>query len=273
MNIIAVDDERYALENVKRVINKALPDCSLSCFNTPSRALLYADDNRVELAFLDVEMGGMNGLELAKRLKEIYGRTNIVFVTGYSEYAIDSYSVPASGYIVKPVSEKAILSAMEHLRHPALKTATLPEEVKLRVQCFGNFDAFAGGSLLHFSRSKAKELFAYLIHKRGASCTIRELAAVLFENAENDSGERQIQTYISSMMKVLREAGADDIIVKKFNSLAVDAEKIDCDYYRFLKWDTYAVNSYTGEYMANYSWAEFAVGYLDKMAFKEKTNR
>jgi len=264
MQIIAVDDEHLALKNVERVVRNALPECELSCFDTPSVALGYAKNNPIDIAFLDIEMGGMNGLELAKRLKEINGHTSVIFITGYSDYAVEAYSVPACGFIVKPVSAKAVLGAMEHLRKPVEKVAP-----RLRVQCFGNFEVFKNGVPLYFPRKKAKELFAYLVHKRGTTCTTQELIAVLFEDKSGKASlQKQIQTHISVMMKVLREAGVDDVVLKGFNSIAIDPGKIDCDYYNFIKWDPEAVNQYMGEYITNYAWAEFMIGYLDSKIFK-----
>lgn len=117
---------------------------------------------------------------------------------------------------------------------------------------------------MEFSRSKAKELFAYLIHKHGAGCTTRELCAVLFEDkAYSLSLSKQMQVIISSMTHSLEKVGSRNVIIKTYNSIAVDMIKLDCDFYRFLAWDPEAVNAYSGEYMANYGWAEFMVGYLD----------
>lgn len=147
------------------------------------------------------------------------------------------------------------IEEVNHLSCPAC----VSHEKKLRVQCFGNFEVFANGKPLYFPRSKSKEMFAYLIHKKGTSSTTRELAAVLFE--DNDS--INIQPYISTMMKVLSDCGAKDIVVKQYNSLSVDTSKLDCDYYRFLQHDTGAINEYVGEYMSNYIWADYIISYLD----------
>ena len=96
---------------------------------------------------------------------------------------------------------------------------------------------------------------------------MRELASVLFEDRPYTlSVQRQMQTIIAAMMKALRAVGAEHVVVKNYNSLSVDVDAIDCDYYRFLAGDASAVNAYTGEYLANYSWAEFVVGYLDRKA-------
>ncbi|MDR2543758.1 MAG: response regulator, partial [Treponema sp.] len=104
MKIIAVDDEQHALKSLQSAIEEALPNCSLSCFNKSKNALEYAKNNRIDVAFLDIEMAGMNGLQIAKSLKEIYGKTCIVFVTGHSHYAADAFALRANGYIMKPVT-------------------------------------------------------------------------------------------------------------------------------------------------------------------------
>jgi two-component SAPR family response regulator len=261
MHIIAVDDERPALKSIGRAIKAALPNADLHCFDMPSVALEHARKDSVDVAFLDVRMGGMDGLTLAKRLKEINPKTNIMFSTAYNEYAVDAFGVQACDYLMKPVTVKAVRNALEHLRNPI----AMPEQ-KLRVQCFGSFDVFVGDSpRLYFPRSKSKELLAYLIHKKGASCTIEELVAVLFEDREDfGSLNRQMQTIISTMRKVLRDAGVEGVIAKGYNSIAVDTGKLDCDYYRFLKQDTDAINHYMGEYMINYTWADLTTAYLDR---------
>lgn len=261
MNIIAVDDEPHALRSISRIIKIEIPGCEPSLFDAAEDALEYAKENRVDIAFLDIEMGGMNGLILAKHLKDVYGKTNIVFVTGYSEYALDAHILYPAGYLMKPITEEAFRGAMENLRHPVVLTSGKC----LRVQTFGNFEVFADGRPLRFPRNKSKEIFAYLVHKNGTSCTMNELAAVLEEKAD-----KNVRTYISSMTKTLEEAGAKDVIVKNRNSVSVVPDKFDCDLYRFFKKDADAVNSYTGEYMAQYSWAEFMAGYLDNKVFGYK---
>ena len=99
MNIIAVDDEKLALRDLTQILELVLPEASVSGFRTPQEALAHAWAVPVDIAFLDVEMKGMNGLELAKQLKDIRGRTNIVFATGFSQYAVDAFSVCASDYM------------------------------------------------------------------------------------------------------------------------------------------------------------------------------
>jgi len=99
MNILAIDDNVLALEELVSSIKEACPDDEIHSFSKPSELLDYAKENECDIAFLDIEMWGMNGIELAQKLKEIHAKINIIFVTGYSKYALDSYTVKASDSI------------------------------------------------------------------------------------------------------------------------------------------------------------------------------
>ena len=118
MNIIAVDDERLAIVSLERAIKDAIPDCNLACFDISVDALEYAQSNPIDVAFLDVNMPEMNGLELAEKLMELYENINIIFVTGYMEYGADATNLHASGYLMKPINTEKVLASMANLRKP-----------------------------------------------------------------------------------------------------------------------------------------------------------
>jgi len=268
MNILIVDDERLALENLKRTVEGVFKNSSITGFMKPSEALEYVHSasksglEKPDLAFLDIEMGGMNGLQLAKSLKDIYGKINIIFTTGYSKYAVDAYALHASGYLMKPVSAEAVTEAVENLRYQ-LKPQS---KHTIRVQTFGNFEIFAGDKPVKFTRMKTKELFAYLIMRRGTFCNNNEIIAVIWEEKPNTAAvQNQYRHLVMDLTKSLKSIGAEDILVKQRGLLAVLPEKISCDLYNFLDADTDTVNKYAGEFMAQYSWAEFTNAYLDKM--------
>lgn len=79
MRIVAVDDERIALNGLVSAIKKVAPDEELLSFQSPSEALSAAKESVFDIAFLDVEMRGMDGITLAKRLKAINPKINIIF--------------------------------------------------------------------------------------------------------------------------------------------------------------------------------------------------
>ena len=156
---------------------------------------------------------------------------------------------------MKPVTADEVKAELDDLRFPIVPK----NDVLLRVQCFGNFDVFLpSGEHVHFERSKAKEIFAYLVHRNGSSCTIKDIAAALFEDEPYDKKQQNyMQQLTYAMMKSLKAVGAEAAVVKGFNALAVDPKVLDCDYYRFKELDAGAVNSYQNEYMSQYYWADF----------------
>ena len=70
------------------------------------------------LAFLDIEMGKTSGLELCRTLLEINPRTNVVYLTAYSDYAMDAWSTGASGFMLKPITPEGIKAQLGSLRYP-----------------------------------------------------------------------------------------------------------------------------------------------------------
>lgn len=258
MTVLAVDDEYHALECLKKAVLKVIPDCTLACFDSSADALDYAAGHQVDVAFLDIRVDGMTGLEIAQRLKEIYGNTNIIFVTAYDEYMGNAFRLHASGYLEKPVSAEDIAAELEHLRSPVRTVAH-----RVRIQTFGSFEIFVNGSPVIFHRPKAKEALAYLVDRNGASVSKKELAAVLWENRNYT---RSIQSHLYKLIRdmevSLREAGAGEIVFVRRGVYALNTAEVSCDYYEYNRGDVVAVNSYRGEYMCNYSWAEFTAGLL-----------
>lgn len=261
MKIICVDDEKIALESILFSLNKIPSVKETLGFNKPNLCLDYLKENTADVAFLDINMRQMNGLSLAKAIKELRPEIHIIFLTGYSEYALDAFKLHASGYLLKPASLGDIQAELEHIKDS-------PSEIqggnRVRIQTFGNFEIFVDHKPVSFSRSKSKEILAYLVDRKGARASLSEIASVLWEDGIYDrSRQKQMQNFISELMKSLSAVNASDIIEKNRTGILIDASKVDCDYFSFLNGDIQAVNTYTGEYMTNYYWGEFTLGYLE----------
>ena len=255
MKILCLDDEYLALQMLETCVREVKPDAEVEGFDDQDELLESAEKSGCDVAFLDIHMRGMTGVEVAKRLKEINPKMNIIFVTGFSEYKGDAMDMKASGYIMKPITKEEVAEELNNLRFPIVPK----KNVKLRIQCFGNFDVFLpNGEHVRFERSKAKEVFAYLVHRHGSSCTLREIFAAIFEDEPYEKKlQNLLQTYIYAMVKNLKEIGAEDVIVRSYNALAVNPDLVDCDFYRFKELDPGAVNAYESEYMNQYPWADF----------------
>lgn len=264
MRIIAIDDEVLALDYLVNTLKTIRPEEEIIPFDDPDELLSYAEDNSVDIAFLDIRIYDTTGLEIAKKLKSMHPRINIVFVTAYGEYVSDAMRMHASGYLTKPFSAEDLKRELADLRYDVTEDKTEPTIISAK--CFGNFEVFnSKGDIIKFSRAKSKEAFAYLVCRNGSSCTVGELVGILFEDEPMDAKKKSyIQKIISIMVKDLEAAGVAGVIRKNYNSLAIDVKLIDCDYYKLLIDKTRTDLEYNGEFMSQYSWAEyFNVFYMD----------
>lgn len=249
MNVLLVDDEKLQLTRLEDSVKKVLPDAVIFSYTNPMLAQEEAKDKSIDIAFLDIEMPKVNGIMLAKSLKSINPKVNIIFVTAYDNYALDAMKLHASGYVSKPVSEKKIKEEIDGLRYPV----ELEEKNKLQVKCFGNFEVFCQGEPLRFTYSKSKEVFAYLIDREGATISVNELNAVLWE----EDHKSYLRNLIVDIQKTLNAAGVTDVFIKRHNECFIDVTKVDCDAYEYKKNNPNAIRMYRGEYMIQYSWAVF----------------
>ena len=137
----------------------------------------------------------------------------------------------------------------------------MPGSVRLYVRCFGPFEVFSQGKPLLFQRRKTKELLAFLIDRRGATCSAEEIGAVLWEDeADLRKTKHQLRNLVSDLRQTLEKNGMGDLLIRKSGILAIRAEQLDCDFYQMLRGDPKAINAYRGEYMTQYSWAELTAG-------------
>lgn len=117
-NVIMVEDRKVILTGGLSVLEQAMPDATIVGFEWPSEAIEYASENRVSLAFVDIELGGESGFDLCKSLLDINPRTNVVFLTAYGEYSLDAWGTGASGFMLKPITPEGVRAQLSDLRYP-----------------------------------------------------------------------------------------------------------------------------------------------------------
>lgn len=247
MIAITVDDERPMLEQLSQAV-KASPDVfSVSEFTACTEALEWAKKNPVDIAFLDISMRGMGGMALSEKLLKLRPQCKIIFCTGYSEYAVDAFQMHVSGYLMKPITAEAVQREIDYIK------GEKKLEKKLVIQCFGNFEVFADGEPLVFRRSKARELLAFLVDRRGSGVTARQVCTRLWEEGDDARKMNYFYQLVDDLRHSLKDAGAEDVLVKNGNTYAVDVKQLDCDYLQYLRTGR---PEFRGEYMSQYSWAE-----------------
>ena len=275
MYVLAIDDERIMLKELTTELGRVFPNAEIHGFQEPLEAERWAKElaqngDVLDYAFLDIRMREMSGIELARRLKMLHPNTILIFCTAYTEYAFDAIGMYAKGYLMKPISADNIVRTLEEMVYDWRKSLEV-EEQSFWIKTFGHFEVFVNGQPLVFEREKAKEMLAYLVDRSGASVTTEQLAVVLWEDRAYDRTlKNYVSTVLGSLRKTLRKVGKEDILIKTRNHLSVNPEKIKCDAYDYEKGDISAINSFRGEYMVNYSWAEFKTGVYVAMEQKRR---
>lgn len=268
MLIFAIDDEPRSLHVLHKAIAKAAPDAEIMDFPLGTEAIRAIEERglRPQVVFSDIQMPELDGLRLAVRLKQASPETKLVFVTGYSEYALEAMRLHVNGYITKPVDDERV---REELLYNVPEQMSAPD--KLKVQCFGYFEVFWQGKPLMFGRRQTKELLAFLIDRRGAVCTAEEIVAVLWEDeTDMSTAKHRLRQLISDLRDTLSAIGMDGVLVRGVGRVGILRDKVDCDFYRMLEGDMDALNRFHGEYMRQYSWAEMTEGNLQFGGIKGK---
>ena len=264
MRIIVIDDEEIILEGEAALIRRCIPEAIVTTFRSPKAALEFLRERAADVAFVDLQMEEYHGLDLARDMKVLCPRLNIVFVTAYSEYLESAMQLHVSGYLLKPLKEEQVLEEMRNLRFPAKR-----EEDGLFVRAFGNFEVFYNGRPVMFRYLKTKELFAYLIDRRGALVSRDELITILW------GGETNRTSYFKQIQKDLNDTlaklGKSDLVIKQRGSLGLLAGEINCDYYDWVRGTPEGLNAFMGEYMRQYGWAEETLAHIMRRGEKYTT--
>ena len=248
MIAIAVDDEALMLGALVSAVEASPDITSVTKFSDGESALAYVKDNPVDVAFLDINMRGMGGLELAEKIVAARAGCKIVFCTGYEEYAVSAFKLHATGYLMKPISAEDVQKEIDNIKGVKQK------EKLLTVHCFGHFEIYANGEKLVFKRLKSKELFAFLVDRKGTGMTAKQICAVLFpEDADDVKNAAYLRQLVLDLKNTLKAIGAENVLCHETPCYRVDTSLIKCDYISYLETGK---PEFFGEYMTQYSWAE-----------------
>ncbi len=266
MKTILVDDMALDMQLLERKCAD-VPDFEIvGNFTDPAEAIAFAERNEVDFAMLDIDMPGMNGIELAMRLRALRRDIIIVFVTAHPRFAVEAFRMKADYMVFKPFDRNDILDVLERA-----KLLQSRQQKRASFHTFGSFGMLADGKPVRFHSSKAKELMALCVYYEGRSVGIHEIIEHLCEGSENKTaGNTGYRRIIKELTDTLKACGLEEIFVRERGSCRVRRELVSCDYYDFWAGKPDAVARFDGRFMSEYAWAEPAIY---RMCEKKRLNR
>lgn len=215
MNILIVDDEIDTLNEINFYVKKHNHfDASIICTN-PIQALEEAEKTCFDIALLDIEMPGMNGLELAEQLLNLFPNMKLVFITAYNSYATEAFDVNAIDYVLKPIREERLMKALDRLVEKKVDNIQKKDDrPELYIQTFGKFLIKIGDDVVKWNRKKSCELFAYLLENIEMPVHKEKLCDLLWPDLEPRKALVNLQSTIYSIRKILREYDNREISIK-----------------------------------------------------------
>ncbi len=254
--VIVLDDERIAMEGLAELLKEIRPDFDVHGFTMAEEALAFSSEHHCMIAFLDIEMFGLSGIDVARKLKEDNPEINIVFTTAYSNYALDAFDLHASGYLLKPIRRSKLEQELKNLRYTSIDTKSA-----VKIQTFGEFEVYVNEQPVTFKYNKTKELLAFLVDRRGVLCSRKMICAVLFGD-EYESKRSYYNNIHADLIHTFQELDCENIILNERGSLGLNNDEVNCDFYHWLDGDAAAKMRYFGEYMNQYDWAETTNAWL-----------
>lgn len=261
MKTILVDDEIWSMKDFERECRENSRFEVVGMFYDPNQALEYARNNQVDFALLDIEMPEIDGLTLAGKLRELHPDIILVFVTAYEKRLVESLKIHPDSVVLKPYTLKDVEVVLNCAYFLSAR-----QKKAVFVRTFGRFEVFVNGKPVVFSSSRSKELLAILVNKRGGVLRSEEAVALMYEDRPYDNTTMTACRKAAQRLRAtLKEYGIEGMLIENNKGRMINTAMFDCDYYMFLDGDKTARNSFSGEYMSQYSWAENTLASLERI--------
>ncbi|MFJ5564703.1 response regulator [Lysinibacillus xylanilyticus] len=284
IRVIVMDDEPLALVNMEKKLKEFNSIKVIKSFTTAKDLLAEGPSLDFQVAFLDVEMPGMNGLEIARLLKEWNKNIFIVFVTAYRDYAVQAFEIHSIDYLLKPISKARLettINRIQELLHLENKSTPLQirNKPELTIQCFGGFVVLHNNKAVHWRTLKTKELFAFLFSNLNNHVPRDTIIDSLWVDTEFKKARVQLHTTVSYLRTTLSALGYSEVIQYANGSYILQLEDFQCDAHDLehilnanmetAKIDVEKaealIQSYQGEYMAalDYPWITSKANFMN----------
>lgn len=264
LRITLIDDELAALKNMAHILS-GLPGVSIAgMYTAPEKALAAIEKDWPDAVFVDIEMPGKNGLELAGELADKHPQIKVVFVTAYNRYAVDAFEASAVDYLLKPVRRERLEKTLARLTKIEERAAAVDSVGGAGIRCLGKFAVFTpSGAPLSFRTKKTEELMALLVHFRSKPLTKEKIIEALWQDIDTEKANVLFHTTLYNLKKALVPLGGGAELQKTPGGHILNILDTPCDAWeleRRLGGDNAGeiFAAYTGAYFEEdaYPWAD-----------------
>ncbi|SEB01151.1 response regulator [Paenibacillus sp. 276b] len=234
--VILIDDEEIALDVMDIMLAEVGGVKVVGRFQLVAEALEQCGALQPDLIFLDIEMPGVSGLEVAEEITACFPFAKIVFVTAHDQYAIDAYDTDAIGYLLKPVAKDKLARTLHRYSNLQAKNRILSSspldldrgvanvgsseldtvvegKVLLSLKVLGSMELYAAnGRLLTWRTKKTKELFAFLWHHRGQPVYKYAILENLWPNDAPERGQKLLHTSLYYLRSLFKSVGYGEVV-------------------------------------------------------------
>ena len=242
---VAVDDDKNALSLSLSELNKNSSVSEAVGFVSSKEALNYIKNHYIPVVLLDIRMPEMDGITLAEKILSINPKTNIIFVTTYSHYLPQAFSIHASGYIMKPLDKDKLNNEIANLRFPLEE-----KNMGFYASTFGSFSLSYDGESVNFEDEKDRELMAYLLNRNGIATSKEKIGEDL------DYSMEEIEASLDHLFSMFSKLGEDGVLFKTRKGYFLDTSMVPSDVSEALDGVMEAKYLFAGEYLTPYKWAQ-----------------
>lgn len=238
MKAILVDDERPAMQQLARLLAADGRFQIAGMYTSAADALNHLSNFKADCMFLDIGMPGLSGLEAAGIIRSLDPGIRIVFVTAYSDYAIEAFEVQALDYLLKPVRPARLALTLDRLygeyaARPKAPDIGVPEQPNVR--CLGRLQLYGpDGKPLRWRTLKTQQLFAALLHA-GDWVSREQLLEMLWGAGEADKPIAHLHTSIYQLRKLLKESGSGAAVEFELENYRLELAELVADVALFEK--------------------------------------
>ena len=230
MRALIVDDEMHALKLMSELLKEQGIDVA-AAFQRPEEAASWLLKEKADVLFLDIEMPGINGITLANSLLEQNINIPVVFVTAYSEYAVEAFKLNALDYILKPVETERLKMTLKRIA--AAKKDT-PSSKHAYIKCFSRLQLVnSEGIAVHWRTAKAEELFAYLVDRGENGASRDKIMDELWNDFDSERALIHLNTTLYNIRKALAGIGISNALIYEKGMYRLLMDNMRCDAYEF----------------------------------------